>query len=168
MEAFCQLFRTLDETPGTGAKVCALVAFLERCSPGDAAWALQVLLGRQKRRLITGRRLREICLEGTEWPAWLFDDCHRQVGDSAETISLLWGSPRAREATPQNSPAAGEGHGSLAHWMEQRLPALAALEGEAQAQAVRACWSGLSQEQILVVNKLLTGGAAGGGERRAW
>ena len=57
--------------------------------PADAAWALHVLLGKQGRRLITGRRLRQICLEGSGLPEWLFDDCHAQVGDSAETIALL-------------------------------------------------------------------------------
>jgi DNA ligase-1 len=56
----------------------------------DGAWALRCLLGKQRRRLITGRRLREICLEGTNLPEWLFEDCYSHVGDTAETIALLW------------------------------------------------------------------------------
>jgi DNA ligase-1 len=150
MEAFCHLFHALDATPATEAKVALLAAFLQTCTPAEGAWALQVLLGRQSRRLITGRRLREICLSGSSWPAWLFDDCHRQVGDSAETISLLW------TVDPGSPP--GLLQGSLQHWMEERLPSLAALQGEEQADAVRDCWRELPPEQLLVVNKLLTGG----------
>jgi DNA ligase-1 len=156
MEAFCHLFQILDQTPGTEAKVAALLAYFQACSAEEGAWALHVLLGRQKRRLITGRRLREICLMGTTWPSWLFEECHRQVGDSAETISLLWDTTPS-PLVSSGGPDAPE-QGSLQDWMEQRLPALAALQGDAQAEAVQACWRHLSQIQLLVVNKLLTGG----------
>jgi DNA ligase-1 len=156
MEAFCNLFQILDQTPGTEAKVAALLAYFQACSAEEGAWALHVLLGRQKRRLITGRRLREICLTGTAWPPWLFDECHRQVGDSAETISLLWNTKPSPSAPPGKADPPKQG--SLQEWMEQRLPALAALQGDGQAEAVQTLWSQLSQPQLLVVNKLLTGG----------
>jgi len=42
--------------------------------------------------------------------------------------------------------------------MEQLLPAAAALSDDEQAQAVRQLWRGLSPQQLLVANKLLTGG----------
>ena len=158
MEDFCQLFRLLDASTATEAKIQALVTFFQNASPADAAWALHVLLGRQKRRLITGRRLRDICLEVAPWPPWLFDACYRQVGDSAETISLLWrpnpGLPTLGAAVAADGPL----RGSLQEWMERRLPALAALQGAAQAEAVRTCWQGLWGDQLLVVNKVLTGG----------
>jgi DNA ligase-1 len=156
MEAFCHLFQILDQTPGTEGKVAALLSYFQACSAEEGAWALHVLLGRQKRRLITGRRLRDICLTGTAWPPWLFDECHRHVGDSAETISLLW-DPTPSPSTPPRAAGRGGG-GTLQEWMEERLPALAALEGDAQIEAVQACWSQLSRSQLLVVNKLLTGG----------
>ena len=159
MEEFCHLFRLLDASTATEAKVQALLDYFRRAPASEAAWALHGLLGLQKRRLITGRRLREIGQEVAPWPAWLFDACYRQVGDSAETISLLWPfqnppSPGVAPASPPTTEAAG----SLADWMERRLPALARLQGDLQAEAVRACWRGLDREQLLVVNKLLTGG----------
>jgi DNA ligase-1 len=158
MEEFCHLFRLLDASTATEGKVLALLSFFQRTPPADAAWAVHVLLGRQKRRLITGRRLRDIGLEVAPWPAWLFDACYRQVGDSAETISLLWPStPEGSRLPDLSDPSPPPGDG-LRDWMEQRLPALAELQGEAQAEAVRACWRGLSRERLLVVNKLLTGG----------
>jgi DNA ligase-1 len=158
MESFCQLFRALDETTGTAAKVEALLSFFQNTSSADAAWALHVLLGRQKRRLITGRRLRDICVAGTAWPQWLFDECHRQVGDSAETISLLWLPKQATSSPLQPPEPQAKLQGSLQEWMEHHLPALAELRGDSQVGAVHACWQGLSREQLLVVNKLLTGG----------
>jgi DNA ligase-1 len=156
MRCFAALYRDLDGRGSTAARVAALQAYFQQADPADAAWALHVLLGRQGRRLITGRRLRQICLSGSNLPEWLFEDCYAHVGDSAETIALLW-----RQVAPEAPP--GDGERSLAdrplhEWMECWLPAAAALEGEEQAAAVRRLWWGLSDEELLVANKLLTGG----------
>jgi DNA ligase-1 len=136
--------------------VRALVEYFGEVPPGDGAWALQMLLGNQRRRLLSSLRLRQICLEGTGLPAWLFDDCYRQVGDSAETIALLWRqrSDGATERMPP-SPAA---EASLQQWLEELLPPLAALQPDEQAVAMQALWQGLEPMELLVVNKLLTGG----------
>jgi DNA ligase 1 len=156
MRRFAALYSCLDASSGSRARVADLLAYFEASTPQDAAWALHVLLGKQGKRLITGRRLRQICLEGSLLPEWLFDDCYAQVGDSAETISLLWRqlAPEAAQA-PEGSDAAAA---PLYTWMEQLLPAAAALEGDAQADAVRHLWRGLSPAELLVANKLLTGG----------
>jgi DNA ligase-1 len=160
MRRFAALYQDLDSRSGTGARVEAMVAYFRAAEPADAAWALHVLLGRQGRRLITGRRLRQICLAGSPLPEWLFDDCYAQVGDSAETIALLW-QQFAPEPEPQKEPEP-EGERAAAaplhRWMEELLPAAAALEGEEQERAVRRLWSGLGAEELLVANKLLTGG----------
>ncbi|GDX72654.1 ATP-dependent DNA ligase [Cyanobium sp.] len=158
MRAFTTLFQELDGTTRTGAKLAALERYFRSAPPEDAAWALALLLGKRRRRLITGRRLREICLEGSDLPDWLFEACHSQVGDSAETVALLWG-----QVGPAASPRGSEDPNSILEiplhaWMEQRLPQLAALEGQDQAEAVRACWATLPPEQLLLVNKLLSGG----------
>ena len=159
MHRFCRLFQQLDQTSGTTARVELLRLHFENVgaqAPADAAWGLHCLLGKQRRRLITGRRLRQICLEATALPEWLFDDCQAHVGDSAETIALLW--HQLAPATPAPAASAGVAERSLQHWMEQILPRLAALEGEAQAEAVHALWHQLPADQLLVANKLLTGG----------
>ncbi|MEX1315916.1 MAG: ATP-dependent DNA ligase [Synechococcaceae cyanobacterium] len=160
MRRFALLYAELDGLTGTNAKVEALVRYLGAADPADAAWALRVLLGQQRRRLITGRRLRQICLEDSSLPEWLFDDCHAQVGDSAETIALLW-----RQRDPPASHAGGSiasplsaRHRPLHHWMEVLLPAAAALADEPQAREVQRLWCGLEPGELLVVNKLLTGG----------
>ena len=154
MQAFATLFCELDATGSTSAKLEALESYFRQSPPADAAWALALLLGKRRRRLISGRRLREICLTTTGLPEWLFEACHAQVGDSAETVALLW-QQRPQTGTPV---AHGAGQEPLAHWMAERLPALAALEGDEQAAAVQACWRSLPPDQLLLVNKLLSGG----------
>jgi DNA ligase-1 len=171
MRHFAALYSELDGTSGTLARVEALVRYFCRTPPEDAAWALHVLLGRQGKRLITGRRLRQICLEGSPLPEWLFDDCYAHVGDSAETIALLWqqiapdtdqtvdaDAADGTDAATDDPPTPELAQTSLRHWMEQLLPAAAALEGDAQATAVRDLWRGLAAPELLVANKLLTGG----------
>ena len=153
MRAFTTLFQELDGTTRTGAKLAALERYFRSAPAEDAAWALALLLGKRRRRLITGRRLREICLEGSPLPEWLFEACHSQVGDSAETVALLWA-----QRDPPTVDAAALPEAPLHHWMEQRLPQLAALQGAEQAEAVRGCWASCPPEQLLLVNKLLSGG----------
>lgn len=152
MQDFCRLYERLDRTSATTGRVQLLVDHFAQAPPADASWALHCLLGRQRRRLITGRRLREICLEACGLPDWLFEACHAQVGDSAETVALLWNRPAATAGDPGLRPL------PLHHWMERILPDLAALEGADQAAAVGALWSTLEPGEILVINKLLTGG----------
>jgi DNA ligase 1 len=154
MQAFAELIERLEHSRGPKARVAALVVYFEQSDPGEAAWGLQVLLGQKRRRMITGRRLRQICLEGTPLPPWLFDDCYAHVGDSAETIALLWGQIGGRDEPPAEAMPTQP----LQVWMEQLLPRAAALDGAAQAEAVRHLWQGLNPQQLLVANKLLTGG----------
>ncbi|WP_254978315.1 ATP-dependent DNA ligase [Cyanobium sp. ATX 6A2] len=162
LAAFVALVEQLDRSTGTTAKVEALVEYFSGAAPADAAWALQVLLGKQRRRLITGRRLRQICLEGSPLPDWLFEECYAHVGDSAETIALLWQqlNPAGSQASPlQRSPPHSPLHACPLHvWMEALLPAAAALEHEPQAHRVRQLWSDLKPGALLVMNKLFTGG----------
>jgi DNA ligase-1 len=153
MRSFVTLIERLDRCRGTGERLQALKEYFGGADPADAAWALQVLLAKRRRRLLTGRRLRQICLQDSDLPEWLWQECYSHVGDSAETIALLW--PTRQEGDEEASPAASR---SLQEWMEQLLPALAALEAEPQADAVRGLMQGLSHWQLLVACKLLTGG----------
>ena len=156
MQTFADLVEQLDASRGTRLKVACLIAFFSQSSARDAAWALQVLLGGSRRRLITGRRLRQICLQGSPLPDWLFEDCYSHVGDSAETIALLW--RQVAESEGDGSAAEPMSRRPLHHWMEQLLPEAAALRDDQQSAVVRRLWRGLSPHELLVANKLLTGG----------
>ena len=159
MRAFQDLFNQLDQVTGTKAKVQALVDHFQEVDPGEAAWALTLLLGKRRRRLITGRRLRDILRDRGGLPDWLIDDCYGQVGDSAETISLLWPAVQERiEATDPGLPS-GEGDMPLSWWMETLLPAISARSNDDQANAVIWLWHRIPLDQHFIVNKLLTGGS---------
>ena len=151
--------RSLETRPaGDAPSFAAALVFYPGCgkqallsSHPEFDKPMQVLLGKRRRRLITGRRLRQICLEACGLPEWLFDACHSQVGDSAETVALLWPAEAAAEpADPESAvdPGAPDqlapADQPLSVWMEQLLPAAAALEGEEQAAAVRCLWRGLA------------------------
>ncbi|MFM7268006.1 MAG: ATP-dependent DNA ligase, partial [Cyanobium sp.] len=168
MRLFCRLYGELDRSEGTRARVEILARHFQSVDPADAAWALQLLLGKQRRRLITARRLRQVAQRVTGLPDWLLEASHAQVGDTAETIALLLAAGRSTGPAPQQgSGHSGAGGDSAAEtcaadwplqrWMENELPRLAALEEEPLARALAEHWSGLSSEEILVLNKLLTG-----------
>ena len=97
MKRFAALIDALDSSSSSKRKVELLQNYLRESPPEDGAWALALLLGERRRRLITGRRLREILQNALGIPDWLFDDCHSHVGDSAETVCLLW--PQLRQTS---------------------------------------------------------------------
>ena len=158
MQAFQALFDRLDQLTGTNAKVSALAEHFSSVPAEDAAWALTLLLGKRRRRLITGRRLREVLQERTGLPEWLIADCHGQVGDSAETLSLLWPEVRDRLAPIKCDLPTTATTQPLHWWMTTLLPHISSLQGEEQADAVLALWQRLPEDQHFIVNKLLTGG----------
>ena len=145
MRCFQQLLQGLDRTTGTTAKQQLLEEYFRQAPAADAAWGLELLLGKRRRRLITGRRLRQVAQQLSGLPQWLFDDCHAQVGDSAETVALtLPGGDKHAVEQP------------LHQWMEQTLPALAALEPDQQDAGLSDLWSGLCQDDIYLLSKLLS------------
>ena len=158
MEAFQALFDQLDRVTGTRAKVAALVDHFRDADPEDAAWALTLLLGKRRRRLITGRRLREILRDRGGLSDWLIDDCHGQVGDSAETITLLWPAVMQNLAPVEAALPQISTDRPLHWWMETLLPAISGLPDEDQSDAMLALWQAVPIEQHFMVNKLLTGG----------
>ena len=158
MEAFQALFDQLDRVTGTRAKVSALVEHFRHAPPEDAAWAMTLLLGKRRRRLITGRRLREILRDRGGLSDWLIDECHGQVGDSAETITLLWPSVRHRISPVEARLPAIKGDQPLHWWMEILLPGISTLTDDDQSDAVLALWQTVPEERHFIVNKLLTGG----------
>ena len=56
------------------------------------------------------------------------DDCHAQVGDSAETVALTLPAGDSKPLI------------TLHQWMERSLPELAALDSEQQDKALAALW----------------------------
>ncbi|HXX29949.1 MAG TPA: ATP-dependent DNA ligase [Myxococcaceae bacterium] len=147
MKRFAELYEALDSTTSTLAKVDALARYFREAPPADAAWALWVLTGRRLKRLLNVRQLVDWTRELTGIPDWMLSECYAVVGDLAETISLLL----------DTSQAAGTSDVPLSVWMAERIVSLRSLDGAAQRERVLQLWSGLSRQELFLVNKLLTG-----------
>jgi len=146
MKRFAALYRELDASTATRDKQAALQRYLRESPAADAAWAVYFLAGGKPRQTVPTRQLRELARELTQLPEWLFEESYQTVGDLAETVSLLLPPP----AAPVER--------GLAEWLEQHLLPLREMPPDTQAQALRAQWAVLPDEQRFVYFKLLTGG----------
>jgi DNA ligase 1 len=145
MKRFAALYTALDETTATNEKVDALAEYFRNAPPGDAAWAVHFLIGRRPKRLVTSRNLRAWAMEESGVPEWLFQESYEQVGDLAETITLLLPHGRRSSELP------------LAHWVERRLLRLRGEGEDVQREVMVEAWRELDRRQRLVWNKLITG-----------
>lgn len=150
MQRFTQLFQQVDATTSTNEKVRALETYFRDEEPANAVWALYLLLGKTRKRLITSRMLRAVFLQSSDIPEWLFEDCYAHVGDTAEVISLLLPPD---EATPKTGAEI-----ALAQWMEVIIPQVKQVESEDElTDRVVSWWRSLRPLEVFVLNKLLTG-----------
>ena len=164
MDDFATLIDALDQSTGTARKVALIADHLRAGESHDSAWSVLLLMGEKRRRLITGRRLREILQACDAIPDWLFDDCQSHVGDSAETLALLW--PQLKGSIPPQTVDARLNawietiatNPPLHWWMEELLPELALLEPNTQSAALLTIWGTVPDERHFLFNKLLTGG----------
>ena len=164
MDDFARLIDALDQSTGTARKVDLIANHLRAGQSKDSAWSVVLLMGEKRRRLITGRRLREVLQACDAIPDWLFDDCQSHVGDSAETLALLW--PQLKGSIPPQTVDARlnawieriRTNPPLHWWMHELLPELAVLDPQQQSTALLMIWSTLPDERHFLFNKLLTGG----------
>ncbi len=147
MKAFAELYRGLDETTKTTAKVAAMADYFRRVGAGEAAWAVYFLSGRKPRQIVPVRLLSQWACEVAGLPEWLFAESYDAVGDLAETIALL---------LPRN-PAASATDLPLDFWVEQRTLPLRGLPADEQRNTVLQAWRELDPQQTFVWNKLITG-----------
>jgi len=145
MKAFAALYAELDGTTSNNARLAALVRYLRRTPPADAAWAVYFLAGGKPRQIVPVAMLREMARHAAALPEWLFDECYQAVGDLAETIALLL------------PPAALTDEAGLAEWVEQRLLPLRGLPPEVLRDRLDALWRPLDPQARLVLFKLITG-----------
>lgn len=152
MRAFARLFEEIDATTSTNGKVAAIVRYLRAAPAADAAWAVYFLTGQKLRRVVEGPALRRWAMEVSGVEEWLFGECYSAVGDSGETISLLVAAGRGAM-----NAGTGAAEVSLAEWVEERLLPLRELPEDEQRAKVVAWWSELSQLEVFILCKLMTG-----------
>jgi DNA ligase-1 len=145
VKRFAELYRALDETTRTSAKVAAMRSYFAACDPADGAWAVFFLSGRRLNRLLPAKVLRTCCRETAGIADWMFEECYGSVGDLAETMALL---------LPAGSAAA---QATLAEWVEKRILPLTTLNDHGRRSALVSSWNELSTRERFVFNKLVTG-----------
>lgn len=169
-KSFGNLLTDLDQCNATNKKINLISAFIKDINPKDGSWIIVLLMGSRQKRLITGRRLREILQTISKMPSWLLEDCFSQVGDSAETISLLW--PQLKNELNTSILECDEKHEQifselteskpLHWWMETLLPAIKDSTATSQNNLVLRLWSEIADQDHYLTNKLITGGFRNG------
>ncbi len=144
MKAFTELYKELDETTKTNAKVDAMSVYFSKADAKNSIWAIALLTGRRPKRPIRTTDLRIWASELASIPLWLFEESYSVVGDLAETISLL---VQQYEDTPSKS---------LAEIMKEIIM-IANKSEEEKKEWLLSSWANSTRNEIFVFNKLITG-----------
>jgi len=145
MKKFAQLFRALDQTTKTNAKINALVDFFTYADDRDKVWAIALFSHRRPKRTVNTTLLRAWSAEAGNLPLWLFEESYHIVGDLAETIALI---------TPN---AVADSDRSLSDWIEVIMN-LKDQDEAVKKEVIQEAWTQLDQDERFLFNKLITGG----------
>ncbi|MBP1650663.1 MAG: dependent ligase [Bacteroidetes bacterium] len=144
MKAFADLIKLLSNSTKTNEKLDALSRYFASADPKDSIWVLALFTGRRPKRTVNATQLATWCLQMTDLPGWLFEECYHTVGDLAETIALLLPPGKSIATHP------------LHYWLEQLLKLEKTSEVEKQ-QFILNAWDELDTSERFVFNKLITG-----------
>lgn len=150
MQRFASLFDALDGSTSTKQKVGELVEYFQRASHEDAAWAVYFLGGGKPKRTVPTKVLRQVALQVSGLPDWLFEESYQTVGDLAETIALVL-------PTSEQKLDVDNAH-DIAWWMQHRILPLRDLPEQERAQAVLHSWRELDRRGRFLFVKLVGGG----------
>ena len=145
MKAFADLYTRLDTTTSSNSKLSFLQDYFRVATPADSAWAVYFLAGGRPRRVVPTKLLRELAIQSSGLPPWLFEESYEAVGDLAETITLL---------LPLSQNTSSEG---LALWVEDRLLPLRGAAPDKIVAQLLPLLQQLDRASQLVFIKLITG-----------
>ncbi len=146
MKQFAKLYEALDQTTSSRLKTEHMAHYFKTEAPADAAWAVYFLAGGKLKRLVATGQLRQYAQAQTAMPDWLFEACYQNVGDLAETITLVL------------PPGQCTRHEGLQQWVQTVLLPLREVEPAARIEALHEAISGWDSQTRFVCLKLLTGG----------
>lgn len=144
MKNFARLFRRLDQTNKTNAKVEALADYFQEAEDEDKLWTVALLSHRRPKRPVNTTLLRTWAADFSGIPLWLFEESYHVVGDLAETIALVLPVPVA------------ESDHNLTYWINY-LRELKELDDEEKKEKILQAWRQLNTQERFVFNKLVTG-----------
>ena len=147
---FSKLFLDLDSINSTNKKIEILINYFLANEPLENSWTIYLLTGKNNKRFVTGKYLKEFFSEIYAYPLWLINMCYLKVGDSAEVITLLL----KNEETLKNEKLKNI---SLNDLLGKRLPELSSLEENKKKLKIKSLWENLPKDNHLIFNKILTG-----------
>jgi DNA ligase 1 len=146
LKRFAALYKQLDASTSTTAKVAAMARYFATVPTHDAAWAAYVLSGGKVKQAVPTAVMREMACHTAGLTPWLFEESYAVTGDLAEAIAYVLPAPTQRDDT------------SLDVWMSERITPMRELSREAQAAAVTQAWSMLDVDERFLFVKLVGGG----------
>ena len=144
MRHFAEMFRRLDRTTKTNAKVAALADYFREVPDEDKLWTMALLSHRRPRRTVNSKLLRAWAADYADVDLWLLEESYHVVGDLAETIALVLPEPDTSSER------------SLTEWIGV-VEALAKYDDEGKREAVTDAWRELGTTERYLFNKLITG-----------
>ena len=147
MELFSKLFHDLDSTTKTNVRLDLLVDYFLQAEPNDAIWLCWFINGKRVKGAVKISELRQFASEYSGLPLWLVEECHDNVGDLAETLSLLVQSSNGSSRTS-----------SLHTVVDRYIRSLVGMNIDEKRDRLREAWKTLRSEDLLPFHKLLTGG----------
>lgn len=147
---FTDLYLAVRDTPRSDEKIALLAQYLEATPDEEFCWAVYLLRGGSFRGVVKTRELREWAGEVAGVPGWLVEESYAVAGDLAETVSLLVA------ATPREAPIGATSH-TLVRWIKQ-IEQIQRADATYRKEVVLTLWRAMTQPEILVFTKLITGG----------
>lgn len=144
MKQFNELIRQLEQYPEGDGRVKTLATYFNSASDQDLVWAIALLSGKRPKRVVSINQLSAWALEKTGFPAWLFNESQRQVGDLAETIARILPHPGSCEDIP------------LAEWIRSMI-SWRTSAFEEQEECIALAWDQLDADERYLFNKLVSG-----------
>ena len=151
MRLFVQLYRDLNQTNKTQAKVDALARYFEAADPLDAAWSVYFLSGRKLKSIVRPKQLKAWMAELSGIPLWLVERSYEVAGDLAETLALIYQGPISSGDPPQKDRP-------LSEIVLQVLMPMAERGDASKFEMLSDFWRSADADERFLFNKLLTGG----------
>ena len=146
MKLFSELFHDLDQLTKTNDRLDRLVLYFEKADPVDSIWVCWFLAGNRIKGGVRTGELRSFVAQRSGLPEWLVRECHDQVGDLAETLSLLV------EAESKGLDI------SLNEVVAELIKPMISMSTIERKVCLNRAWDLLRQVDLLPFHKLLTGG----------
>jgi DNA ligase-1 len=147
MKQFAALVYTIGTSTKTNEKLQALQDYFATAPEKDMVWVIAVFSGRRPKRIVNSTFLKDLCIEVSNIPSWLFEECYHTVGDLGETIALLLPETENVNNTER----------TLSYYLEHFISILKEPD-EVRKTFILDSWRQMDQNEKFVFNKLITGG----------